>query len=85
MQCSAGDLQFASADALACSAFAGGVAGVARGAGGSTDTMGLEVFTVAVQQPNATVCDTDPSFVTNAPRSVVWMSLRVPDGSYGPY
>ena len=24
-------------------------------------------------------------FVTNAPRSVMWVSLRVPDGSYGPY
>jgi hypothetical protein len=47
----AGDLQFASADALACSAFAGGVAGAGRNAGGSADTMGLAAFTVAVQQP----------------------------------
>ena len=32
--------------------------------------------------PREAVCDTDPFFVTNAPRRVVWMSLRVPDGSH---
>ena len=44
VQGGAGDLQFASADAAACSAFAGASAGGAN-------TVGLESFAVTVQQP----------------------------------
>ena len=48
-----GSLQFATADAMACSAFAGGFSGAGQSMGGGTDAGGLAACSVAVQQPPA--------------------------------